>query len=47
MFNNGRIVDTKTFQAWAKQAQANYAPIAKYVPKYAHTYLPDPQRRAG
>jgi cytochrome c oxidase subunit 2 len=47
MFNNGRIVDSKTFQAWAKQAQADYAPIAKYVPKYAHTYLPDPQRRAG
>jgi cytochrome c oxidase subunit II len=47
MFNNGRIVDPAQFQSWAKQAEANYAPIAKYVPKYAHTYLPDPQRRAG
>lgn len=47
MFNNGRIVDQASFQAWAKQAEANYAPIAKYVPKYAHVYLPDPQRRAG
>ena len=25
----------------------NFAPIAKYVPKYSHTYLPDPTRRAG
>jgi cytochrome c oxidase subunit 2 len=47
MFNNGEVVDQSTFDAWAKKAQAQYAPIAKYVPKYAHTYLPDPQRRAG
>jgi cytochrome c oxidase subunit 2 len=47
MFNNGRIVDATTFAAWAKQAKANFAPIAKYVPPYATTYLPDPQRRAG
>jgi cytochrome c oxidase subunit II len=47
MFNNGRVVGSATFDAWAKQAEANFAPIAKYVPKYAHTYFPDPQRRAG
>jgi cytochrome c oxidase subunit II len=47
MFNNGRVVDAAQFQAWAKGAEAQYAPIAQYVPKYSHTYLPDPQRRAG
>jgi len=47
MFNNGEVVDQSTFDAWAKKAQAQYAPIAKYVPKYAHVYFPDPQRRAG
>jgi len=47
MFNNGRIVSQSDFQTWATQAQKQYAPIAKYVPKYSHTYLPDPQRRAG
>ena len=47
MFNNGHVVDQGDFQSWAKRAEANYAPIAKYMPKYAHTYLPDPQRRAG
>jgi cytochrome c oxidase subunit 2 len=47
MFNNGKVVDSAQFQSWAKTQEANYAPIAKYVPPYAHTYLPDPQRRAG
>jgi cytochrome c oxidase subunit II len=47
MFNNGTIVGQAAFQAWAKQQQKIYAAIAKYVPPYAHTYLPDPQRRAG
>jgi cytochrome c oxidase subunit 2 len=47
MFNNGRVVDSAQFQSWAKQAELQYAPIAKYVPAYSHTYFPDPQRRAG
>jgi cytochrome c oxidase subunit II len=47
MFNNGRIVDASAFKAWAVQARAIYAPIARYVPPYALTYFPDPQRRAG
>ena len=47
MFNNGRVVGAAQFRAWAKQAVKTYEPIAKYVPKYAHIYLPDPQRRAG
>jgi cytochrome c oxidase subunit 2 len=47
MFDNGRVVDAAEFQQWAATARKNYAPVAKYMPKYAHTYLPDPQRRAG
>jgi cytochrome c oxidase subunit 2 len=47
MFNNGEVVGSAEFKAWAAQAQKRYAAIAKYVPAYSHTYLPDPQRRAG
>ena len=47
MFNNGKVVAKSDFQTWARAAQAAYAPIAKYMPVYAHVYLPDPQRRAG
>jgi cytochrome c oxidase subunit II len=47
MFNNGRVVTAAGFRSWAAGAKKTYAPIAKYMPKYAHTYLPDPQRRAG
>jgi cytochrome c oxidase subunit 2 len=47
MVRNGRVVDTADWQAWAAKAKANFAPVAKYVPPYARTYLPDPQRRAG
>ncbi|HVS86566.1 MAG TPA: cytochrome c oxidase subunit II [Gaiellaceae bacterium] len=47
MVRNGRVVDSATWHAWAKKAEANYQPVAKFMPPYAHTYLPDPQRRAG
>jgi cytochrome c oxidase subunit II len=47
MFNNGRVLAQADFQSWAKTAKAVYAPISQYMPKYAHVYLPDPQRRAG
>jgi cytochrome c oxidase subunit II len=47
MFNNGRVVDAAQFKSWAASQKTNYAPIAKYVPAYSHTYLPDPTRRAG
>ena len=35
------------FAAWVKSQQHAFAPVAKYLPKYATTYYPDPQRRAG
>ncbi len=47
MFNNGRVLEQADFAAWAKQARVLDAPILKYLPPYAHTYFPDPQRRAG
>jgi cytochrome c oxidase subunit 2 len=47
MFDTGRVVDRAAFASWAKTARVLYAPIARYVPRYSHTYLPDPQRRAG
>jgi len=47
MFNNGRVVPEAQFTAWVKSQQSDFAPIAKYLPKYSTTYYPDPQRRAG
>jgi cytochrome c oxidase subunit 2 len=55
MFNNGQIVDQGQFDALASQQKKLYAAIAPYMNKspqdggapYSHTYLPDPQRRAG
>jgi cytochrome c oxidase subunit 2 len=47
MFDNGRVVSQAQFATWVKQQQSDFAPVAKYLPKYAKTYYPDPQRRAG
>jgi cytochrome c oxidase subunit 2 len=47
MFSTGHIVPESQFTAWVKQQQQNFAPVAKYLPPYAKTYYPDPQRRAG
>jgi cytochrome c oxidase subunit II len=47
MFNSGHVVPQAQFASWIKSQQAAYAPVAKYLPKYSTTYLPDPQRRAG
>jgi cytochrome c oxidase subunit 2 len=47
MFDTGDVVDQAQFAAWVKQQQSYYAPVARYLPPYSTTYLPDPQRRAG
>ncbi|HEY2541917.1 MAG TPA: cytochrome c oxidase subunit II [Gaiellaceae bacterium] len=47
MFDNARVVPMAQFTAWVKSQQKAFAPIAKYLPKYAKVYFPDPQRRAG
>jgi cytochrome c oxidase subunit II len=55
MFNNGAVVAPAQFQAWALQQRRIYASIKPFMDKpasqggapYAHTYLPEPTRRAG
>ena len=47
MFDTGQVVDASGFATWIKRQQTYFAPVAKYLPKYATTYLPDPQGRAG
>ena len=47
MFDTGQVVDSGEFSSWIKRQQSYFAPVAKYLPAYATTYLPDPQRRAG
>jgi cytochrome c oxidase subunit II len=55
MFNNGRVVSSTQFASWAAQEQKIYASIKPFMNKspedggapYAHTYLPEPTRRAG
>lgn len=55
MFNNGRVVDSAQFHAWASKAQRLYAAIKPFMDKpeadggapYSKTYFPAPDRRAG
>jgi cytochrome c oxidase subunit 2 len=47
MFDTGQVVDQSRFDAWVKQQRSYFSPVAKYLPPYSTTYLPDPQRRAG
>ena len=47
MFDKGSVVDPPAFAKWIAQQRTAFAPVAKYLPKYSTTYLPDPQRRAG
>lgn len=47
MFDNGKVVSSSQFAAWIKSQQSDFAPVAKYLPKFAKVYFPDPQRRSG
>lgn len=55
MFNNGHVVDSGQFQAWAAKQQKLYAAIKPFMDKpesdggapYSKTYFPAPDRRAG
>jgi cytochrome c oxidase subunit 2 len=47
MFDTGEVVSGSQFAAWTKKEQQVFQPVMKYLPPYATTYLPDPQRRAG
>ncbi|MBA3841851.1 MAG: cytochrome c oxidase subunit II [Actinobacteria bacterium] len=47
MFDTGRVVPAAQFASWTTAQQATFKPVQQYLPPYATTYLPDPQRRAG
>jgi cytochrome c oxidase subunit 2 len=55
MYNNGRVVDSAQFHSWASQQEKLYAAIKPFMNKpeddggapFSHTYLPEPERRAG
>jgi cytochrome c oxidase subunit 2 len=47
MFETGRTVSDAQFTAWIAQQQKAFAGSQQYLPKYALTYTPDPQDRAG
>ena len=47
MFDTGQVVSQSDFDTWIKQQQTQFQPVAQYLPKYATSYVPDPQRRAG
>jgi len=47
MFDTGQVVDSAQFASWIKRQQSYFAPLKQYLPKYATSYLPDPQGRAG
>ena len=55
MFNNGFVVNHATWAHWAAQELALYRSIKPYVNRppdqggapFSHTYLPQPERRAG
>jgi cytochrome c oxidase subunit II len=47
MFELGAVVERPAFMAWIKQQQSYFQPVAKYLPPYSTSYLPDPKLRAG
>jgi cytochrome c oxidase subunit 2 len=47
MFDTGRVVDERGFEAWIKEQQRIFAPVRPHLPPYSDTYLPAPQGRAG
>jgi cytochrome c oxidase subunit II len=47
MSDTGHIVSDAAFSTWIKARQTEFAPVAKYLPKYAPFYTPDPTFRAG
>jgi cytochrome c oxidase subunit 2 len=47
MSDKGQVVSQSDFSTWLDQQKTQYAPVLKYLPPYATSYLPDPQLRAG
>jgi cytochrome c oxidase subunit 2 len=47
MTDTGHVVPAARFASWIAARRAQFAPVAKYLPKYAPSYAPDPSFRAG
>jgi cytochrome c oxidase subunit 2 len=47
MFSTGHVVPETQFTSWIHRQQQSFQPVARYLPPFAKTYFPDPQRRAG
>ncbi len=47
MFDTGQVVSGAQFTAWIAKQRSYFSAVARYLPPYATSYYPDPQRRAG
>ncbi|MGZ4339429.1 MAG: cytochrome c oxidase subunit II [Gaiellaceae bacterium] len=47
MSDTGWVVSDADFATWIAARRKQFAPVAKYLPKYAPSYSPDPTFRAG
>jgi len=45
MFDTGHVVSPAVFVSWVKEQRRRFAPVQKYLPKYATKYIPEPLRR--
>ena len=45
--DTGAVVSQSDFAKWLQQQRVVYGPVMRYLPKYATSYTPDPQLRAG
>ena len=45
MSDHGRVVSGPEFQAWIHEQERTFAPATKVLPKYKHTYVPEPFSR--
>jgi cytochrome c oxidase subunit 2 len=47
MFDHGRVVTPRAFEAWIHEQQVRFAPATKLLPPFSTTYAPKPTRRGG
>jgi cytochrome c oxidase subunit 2 len=45
MFDHGHVVSGPAFERWIAEQRRFFAPVTKQLPKYSHTYVPEPLRR--
>jgi cytochrome c oxidase subunit 2 len=47
MYDTGQVMSAEDFDAWATRQQRDNADITRFLPAYAHTYLPKPEYRGS